>query len=400
VRQGFFARSELVQKAPPSLVPRCGACGLKKTCNSPLMPVHGEGRRKVLIVGEAPGSDEDRVGRPFVGRAGQHLRAALAKVGVDLDRDCWTTNSVICRPQANATPTDDQVDYCRPNLTAAIRKLAPEAVVLLGLPAVKSLIGTLWKEDVGPMQRWAGWKIPSQELNAWVCPTHHPMYCIYRAKERDELSQRHFEQHLAAAFALEGRPWDEPPAWEGTVRPLTSAAEAVAAVEAFVARGLPVAVDYETDRLKPEGGGKALCFSVSDGDNTVAYPWLPETAEATKALLRSRLPKVASNLKFEERWTRRLLGVGVRNWAFDTMLAAHAMDNRQGITSIKFQAFVLLGQTSYDGHLEALRRSVGGSNQNRLREASMNDLLVYCGMDSLLEFKVARIQAAKLGVEL
>ncbi len=98
--QGFFPASiwNTGTKAPASVVPRCGACGLYKTCKSPKMTPDGAGRRRILIVGDMPGAAEDALDRPFVGPAGQYLEQVLASMGVDLREDCWLTNALICHP--------------------------------------------------------------------------------------------------------------------------------------------------------------------------------------------------------------------------------------------------------------------------------------------------------------
>ncbi len=397
------------------LTPRCGACGLCKHCSSPKMPVWGAGKRKVLVVGEAPGSVENSEGRPFVGNTGQHLRRALAPLGVDLDRDCWTTNSLICWPwqwahkengskfQKNRAPTENEIAWCRPNLLNAIRELNPEVILLLGNAPVKSLIGWLWKEDPGGISRWAGWTIPCQRLNAWVCPTFHPSYL---AREENPVLDKLWSKHLEATFSLGGRPWKEVPDYPSQVQRILNPHSIGPMLSTMSEDSSPVAFDYETDRLKPDHpDSQIVCCSASDGVTTIAYPWVGEAVQATRDFLRSPVPKIASNAKFEHRWTLAKLGCKVRNWAFDTMVAAHVLDNRPGITGLKFQAFALLGQESYDDRVKPYMRSQGGGNApNKLpeavREGGLNGLLSYCGLDSLLEWEIAQIQARKLGVRL
>src|SRR6185503_19587936 len=113
--KGFFAVDEFLERPAVGLVPRCGACGLLKTCESPKMAPYGKGKRGVLIVGEAPGQSEDERGRPFVGKSGQFLRGTLEGLGFDMDRYAWTTNALICRPPNNQTPDNKRISYCRPN---------------------------------------------------------------------------------------------------------------------------------------------------------------------------------------------------------------------------------------------------------------------------------------------
>ena len=122
----------------------------------------------------------------------------------------------------------------------------------------------------------------------------------------------------------------------------------------------------------------------------------------SKVLRNPKLKKVASNLKFEERWTRAKLGYSVAGWAWDTMLAAHCLDNRSGITSIKFQAFVLLGIADYASHIEPYLKTKYSNELNRIEELDEDELLLYNGLDSLLEYKVMEKQREEFekGVEI
>ena len=76
---GFFTTSRIGLKVSESLVPQCGRCGLLDGCESPKMPVAGQGRKRIMVVGEAPGFNEDKQGIPFVGKAGQRLMRTLTK---------------------------------------------------------------------------------------------------------------------------------------------------------------------------------------------------------------------------------------------------------------------------------------------------------------------------------
>ena len=184
-----------------STLPKCGRCGLYKTCTSPKMKPSGQGKRSVLFVGEAPGETEDEEGTQFVGQAGQHLRFMLEDIGVGLDQ-CYKTNAAICRPPKNVMD-DVYIESCRPNLMNTIRDLKPSVIILLGHAAVKSLVVPEWREDIGPMGRWVGWQIPSMVHNAWVCPTYHPSHLCGPIRPG---AAKDTKRHLRAAMGLEGRP--------------------------------------------------------------------------------------------------------------------------------------------------------------------------------------------------
>lgn len=408
MNHGFFTSPAALTKPRVPLLPQCGACGLHKLCRSPKMRVDGNGKRKILIVGEGPGQTEDGQGRPFVGKTGRYLESTLDDLGIDLREDCWLTNSVICRPHTdkneNRTPSDKEVAYCRPNVVNIVKDLKPNVIIPLGGPAVDSVIGWLWREDVGPISRWVGWRIPSQQVNAWVCPTWHPSFVVRSEEERDhELVKREWRKHLKAAVAKKGRPWgDSAPNYHDEVNIEMSTSNAAIGIAAMHTLGDPVAFDFETDRLKPDHKeSRIISCSVSNGINTVAYPWVGDVIDATRELLMSDVPKIGYNIKFEDRWCRKMFGKGVRNWTWDAMLAAHVLDNRPGITGLKFQAFAVLGVDSYEDKVKPYMKADGGGNaRNRLDQCDLKQVLLYNGMDALLEWQLAQAQMKKLKVSI
>lgn len=404
--RGFFHKSKmLAKKAPTSLVPKCGACGLYKTCATPKMQPTGKGKRRILLLGEAPGEDEDKNEKQFVGKTGKYVEEVLKRVGINMREDCRLSNSLICRPPENATPTGDQIDYCRPNLVKLLDEFKPELIIPLGTAAVQSLLASVYKEDdIGGIMRWSGYVIPCQKLNAWICPTFHPSFVVRAndAKRPDPIPAKLFYQHLKAASKLEGRPWEEIPDYNALIERIVDPRKAARAIRELIDSGDPLAFDYECTCLKPEYAGAAIVScSVSNGERTIAYPWLGQAIDATLEMIRCPAPKIASNLKFEERWTQHFLRKRVRNWGWDTMNSAHCLDNRPNTTSIKFQAFVHLGTEAYDEHIKPFLRAKRGKRTNQiLQEIDLDQLLLYNGLDSLLEWQVAMKQTKIAGVTL
>lgn len=356
------------------------------------MRTTGNGRRKVLVCAECPGETEDREGIQLIGKAGQRLRRTLDKIGIDLDEDCWKTNAVICYP-GHRNPTAAEIDHCRPNLIRDVKDLEPEIIIPMGGPAVHSLMGWLWGDKApGPVTRWVGWRVPSQRLNAWITPTYHPSY-VERESDNKPLALW-FERHLRAAFAIQGRPWDVVPDYASQIEVIYDADIAARAVRQMIARGGPVAFDYETNCLKPDkGGARIVCCSVCwRGLRTVTFPWYGAAIDAMRELVTSPLPKIAANMKFEERWSIAKLGTPVVNWAWCTMQAAHVLDNRHEITGLKFQAFVQFGIDLYNRHIEQFLEATDEEGFNRIAEIDLGQLLKYCGLDSLMEYKLAEKQ--------
>lgn len=135
--------------------------------------VFGEGdpAAKIMFVGEGPGEEEDRQGRPFVGRAGQLLNKQIAAMGLDRE-DVYIANIVKVRPPGNRVPTPEEAAKCKPYLIKQIEIIAPEAIVGLGATSVKYLLndmGIAITKMRGDWQEFEG--IP-------FMPTFHPAYLL------------------------------------------------------------------------------------------------------------------------------------------------------------------------------------------------------------------------------
>lgn len=400
--KGFFTATEYQTKRTPlTQIPQCSICKLYLKCNSPKMPVKGKGRKEILVIGEAPGFEEDQQNRPFVGKTGQLLQSTLRGMGVDLFTDCWVTNALRCRPsKTNKIEDSKSIDYCRPYAIQAIKELMPRTIILLGAVPVESVIGWLWKEDTKGIGVWSGWQIPCQRLNAWICPTFHPSYISREDNKGSGVPQMMFENHLEAAVSKTKRPFKEVPNYKKQVRVILNADEAASEIQKLMDRMNPVAFDLETDRLKPDHKQSSIVScAISDGETTIAYPWYGKAISASHELFLSSVPKYLHNAKFEGRWIKRTLGCWIRNITWDSMLAAHAIDSRRGTKSLKFQAFVHLGQEDYDSDIKPFLQSSNSNTPNRIREVNITKTCVYNGLDALLTWLLAKKQMKMMGVE-
>lgn len=393
----FFSKVD--KQASPDqtigLLPKCAACGLYKTCHSPKMQVDGKGRRRILVVGEAPGSTEDQKGKTLCGESGQLFEKLAHRSGIDLRRDCWSTNALICRPPKGRAPAPAEIAHCRPNVRNTILQRKPDIIVLLGPAAVQSVLGWLWRADVGQIHRWVGWRIPCQELNAWICPTYHPKMLLSGFGTNNDVLERLMSKHLSAIDKLKGPPWKKVPDYASQVECLMDDQAAAKVLNSWHRETGMMAFDYETNMLKPDAEAAEIvsCSVCMNREHTIAFPWTKRTRGAMYPLLQSKkLEKIASNLKFEERWTLKEYGRRVVNWGWDTMLAAHVLDNRPDITGLKFQAFVRLGLAPYDHGVKHKLKSDNANEPNQIKDIDWNKLLLYNGLDSLLEYILATRQ--------
>ncbi|GEO82505.1 uracil-DNA glycosylase [Pararhodospirillum oryzae] len=151
------------------------ACTLRRTATNTVF-ADGNPASGVMIVGEAPGADEDRLGLPFVGVSGQLLNRMLESIGLDR-RTCYITNVVPWRPPGNRKPTADEVALCLPFLERHIALVAPRLLVALGGLAAQSLFAR--NEGITRLRgRWMTYASPALSRPVPALATFHPAYLL------------------------------------------------------------------------------------------------------------------------------------------------------------------------------------------------------------------------------
>ena len=163
-----------------ALVAGFDGCGLKRTATNTVF-ADGNPGAQVMIIGEGPGADEDRIGRPFVGRAGQLLDRMLAAIGLDR-QSVHITNVVYWRPPGNRTPTTAEIASCLPFVMRHIALVHPKLLVLAGGTAAAALL----PGDQGITRlrgRWFDLEIAGLAEPVPALPMFHPSFLL-RAPER------------------------------------------------------------------------------------------------------------------------------------------------------------------------------------------------------------------------
>jgi len=153
----------------------CRRCPLYKN-RTHIVFGEGDSNARLMFIGEGPGADEDREGRPFVGRAGRLLTKMIEAMGLDRS-EVYIANVVKCRPPDNRDPEPHEKSACGPFLEAQIEAVKPEVIVTLGRIAASTLLNT--KEPLGKIRgTFSHWKsIP-------VMPTYHPSYLLRQEPDR------------------------------------------------------------------------------------------------------------------------------------------------------------------------------------------------------------------------
>ena len=151
-------------------VASCTACKLHRTRTQGVLGV-GDRHAEWLIIGEAPGADEDRQGEPFVGQAGKLLDAMLAAIGLKRGENVYITNVLKSRPPGNRNPEADEIAACMPYLLSQIELIRPKIILALGRFAAQNLLQT--DEPIG---RLRGRVHRFQDIPLVV--TYHPAYLL------------------------------------------------------------------------------------------------------------------------------------------------------------------------------------------------------------------------------
>ena len=158
----------------------CNACSLSNTRNN---VVFGKGNQqaKILIIGEAPGKDEDLSGEPFVGRAGKLLNEILFSMKLSRD-NVYITNTVKCRPPENRNPNSDEINSCSRFLDRQISLISPNIIILLGKVAAERLMNTS-----EPMSTLRGKVHYYKNTDIPMLVFYHPAYLLRSPSEKSKV---------------------------------------------------------------------------------------------------------------------------------------------------------------------------------------------------------------------
>ncbi|HTQ14626.1 MAG TPA: uracil-DNA glycosylase [Rhizomicrobium sp.] len=155
-------------------------CALKKTAASTVF-ADGTPSHRIMFIGEAPGQEEDRQGKPFVGRAGQLLDRMLAAIGLDRKTNAYITNVINWRPPGNREPSPEEAATCLPFLRRHIELARPQILILLGAVSARHVLG---RPD-GIMRlrgKWLEYHAAGKLIP--VMPTLHPAYLLRRPADK------------------------------------------------------------------------------------------------------------------------------------------------------------------------------------------------------------------------
>lgn len=398
---------------------KCLVCGLNKKCTHGQFTAEGSGKAGVMIVLECPTNAETSTGQPMIGKVYEFLKVQMARLGLDLDKDCVRVHATRCRKpfkKGQADYTETEIFSCYPYLLGQIEKMKPKAILTFGSVALKGILSKEFTDT--SIGRWHG--LPLQYATekghrCWLMATFSPNTSA--ESKGEDIYKPIIEQEIKLFGRLLKKPM--PPEKRPNVEHLMNADEICTALKK-VKKAKFNSIDFETTGKKPDHPDHRIA-TVSltsvykepsadpyddDDAETISFPLsykgvfsADEQADIADALVEALDGKgliIAHNSKFEQRWTSAILGYDFpKDRTFCTMITAHLMDERKKFCSLKFQSYVHFGLPDYSKSIHQYLitpEDSSGNAFNRVDEAPLPELLEYNGFDTYYTYLLYKIQ--------
>jgi uracil-DNA glycosylase family 4 len=362
-------RSELDHLADHS----CTLCPLHEYTHRVCVMGDGPARARIMLVGEAPGEQEERTGRVFSGRAGQELDKMLARAGLDR-RELYITNAVKCRPPENRSPERWEAKTCADEyVTREMEEIDPTHVLLLGNAALTAVA----KKSGITKHRGVRLSVSGQPPSRTIMAAFHPAYALRNPGVYPVLQEdiRRFARAISGSFQVV-------PVKSIMVTGFKGFKKVIAMLEALPPKSV-VSYDVE-NRLRPwEPGWSIQCIGLSwDGKTSYVIPlnhpnspfrkvWYKLLQHLRVALTRDDLILVGQNAKHDN---VQLAGAKLfLEHEFDVMIAAHLVDENRP-KNLGFLSQTYLGADVYKGSVELTPEKILDSDLRKLCEYNGNDV--------------------------
>lgn len=387
----------------------CENCALCTGCRSVLIQPRGSDHPTVLIVGEAPGPEEDKKGTPFVGASGKLLSQLLLEAGIPEEK-VRITNTVRCFPNIGGykirPPKKEEIEACLPYLKQEIEHVRPKIIVCLGSVSTKALLG----KKVN-LKRFRGMEVPYQledGTSVPVVPTYHPAYVLRGQSEARGLivSDLKYVKSLYKPSSVVERTTD--------YKLITKRSEVKLLVDTLLdkhkKKTLPfgeIAVDLETSSLRrfdPASHivsaqiawdrGKAVLIPVIHTGFTKHEFHSPEGAAFLRGqlalLLESGIPVSGHNFAFDYTFLYAKLGIKTKNIVYDGMLAHHCLRGGSDSNTLDYMASRYVNFPPYKRKVKAM------IEDGQLQQVPIEELVDYgCG-DADATLQLSKVICKKL----
>jgi uracil-DNA glycosylase family 4 len=322
----------------------------------------GDINSNILILGEAPGQEEDKAGVPFVGLSGSYLQEKLNNLGVS----CFVSNAVRCRPVDskgnNRTPTPSEIEYCRPFTIDLIQRMKPKVIMTVGRIPMSQLL----KLNIS-MEVIHGKTFYHPELDTTIVPTYHPAYVL---RTRDRKYANEFVYDLASIKNLIQISKSR------KIESISVSLKDIIDIEAYLNKLCTVdafSVDIEATGLDPRKDritDISFCCETGKGVH-IEWNRIANNAKCTELLakaLKSNSCKIFHNAAFDVNFLETV-NFSINGPIFDTMLAYHTMTmsfeggQSMALYRLKTMAWMFTQEGGYESVLDSVGGIVGAQKQ-------------------------------------
>ncbi len=380
----------------------CQDCSLDRAdLHHPKMPPTGAADPLIYIMGEAPGENEDKEGKQFVGKSGDYLQDHIPERWLSSIR--WN-NTIRCRPPHNRDPEGLEVECCRRLQIADIEASKPAVIIAAGRFPMQWFLGSDRAMGV-----WRGRRMPVKvgSHTAWLYPVEHPASILRRRndKKMGEAIERTWERDMKRVFADIKNGLQEPYVplpeeyKEGIICFEEYGKGGIARIEKelHALRDIDHTTDIETNRLRPyTDPSRILTVASGTFERTFAFPWMhpsarwtPQEQKSLKEIIEHYLMgtgiKWAHGAKFEQEWMYSLYGPKVvldTQWG-DSLGQAHILDERPD------KALDDLTQLHFGFRI----KPISDLDRERMESYSIAQILPYNGLDTKWTDALRHIQA-------
>ena len=326
-----------------------------KKATHPCVMGRGNIKSDVLVLGEALGSEENRLGLPFVGKSGKLMQHAINTNNLD----CYISNAVKCRPidekGSNRTPTPTEIDCCRPFTTELILQMKPKVILAVGRIPMAQLLKLNLSMDVA-----RGKPFYHSIFDTTVIPTYHPSY-VQRTEDRRDFNNFMNDVKFAKEFAkkTKARRIESTPVTLKDPLDIENYLNKLVTVPAFAFDLETTGLNIRTDKITDI----SLCCETGKGVH-IEWKRIAENAsylDLLRHVLQSKAEKIAHNADFDVRFLQSI-GLTVANPLFDTMLAYHtiSMSYEGGKTASLYKLKTMAWLFTQEGGYESVLDPFGG----------------------------------------
>lgn len=362
-------------------------CGLEKTTTNPYIHRSGAKNPKILIVGEAPGQNEELTGELFSGKSGKLLRNVLKDLDVNLKDVCFT-NAIHCRPPKNVTPTNLQIASCSENLLQVIRDTANSVKLVLLLGNIP-LMALLNKKGI---TKYHG--IAHTIGDVLYVPCYHPSYVLRDKKNRFPV----FAEDIANALDRMDN------IGVALYKHKIIDAEQLEKLYPEIVSSELVALDYETTGKDPYSEnaailGLGICWKHNEGvflplehkDIELGYTKYIHRINLIKKIMENNVSKVFQNGAFDVIYQHMCLDIpvsSVKGYRHDTILQHHLLDENDRKHALSQMTSKYLPDISgYDNEMKAQRVE----HNDKFAEIPLDKIAYYCVGDVVATWRLCKL---------